>query len=83
MPSSLRRPGVSRHSSGDAAGMTADDSRPDRHLSSVPPEPVDDRREDPPPPASAWVEEHAPPQTEAERQALATIRATSRLEEAN
>jgi hypothetical protein len=39
--------------------------------------------EDPPPPASEWVEEHAPPASEAERQAQATIRSVSRLEESN
>ena len=43
----------------------------------------DDRRADPPPPASAWVEEHEPPASEAERQALETVRSVSRLEESN
>ena len=43
----------------------------------------DDRRADPPPPASAWVEEHEPPASEAERQALVTVRSVSRLEESN
>ena len=43
----------------------------------------DDRREDPPPPASAWVEDHEPPASEAERQALETVRSVSRLEESN
>lgn len=45
--------------------------------------PPDDRRDDPPKPASAWVEEHAPPASEAERQAQETVRSLSRLEESN
>ena len=44
---------------------------------------TDDRREDPPLPGSAWVQDHEPPQTEAERQAQETIRSVSRLEESN
>ena len=40
-------------------------------------------RVDPPEPGSAWVEDHAPPATEAERQALETVRSLSRLEESN
>ncbi|MCW2680844.1 MAG: hypothetical protein JWM62_2245 [Frankiales bacterium] len=43
----------------------------------------DDRREDPPLPGSAWVQDHEPPRTEAERQAQETIRSLSRLEEGN
>ena len=43
----------------------------------------DDRRDDPPLPGSAWVEEHAPPTSEAERQAQETVRSVSRLEESN
>ena len=43
----------------------------------------DDRREDPPPPGSAWVRDHEPPQSEAERQAQETVRSVSRLEESN
>jgi hypothetical protein len=43
----------------------------------------DDRRADPPLPGSAWVAEHAPPATEAERQVQDTIRSVSRLEESN
>ncbi|CAN5222262.1 hypothetical protein BH24ACT10_BH24ACT10_06020 [soil metagenome] len=45
--------------------------------------PTNDRREDPPLPASAWVQDHEPPADEAERQAQATIRSVSRLEESN
>ena len=44
---------------------------------------LDDRREDPPPPGSAWVQELAPPTSEAERQVQETIRSVSRLEESN
>jgi hypothetical protein len=43
----------------------------------------DDRRDDPPLPGSAWVEEHAPPASEAERQAQETVRSVSRLDESN
>ena len=50
---------------------------------SSPAGPPDDRREDPPPPASAWLEEHGEPATEAEREARATVRSVSRLEESN
>ena len=58
--------------------MTEPRDLPDSHVT-VP----DDRRQDPPLPASAWVEEHAPPTTEAERQAQETVRSVSRLEESN
>lgn len=34
-------------------------------------------------PASVWVEDHAPPEDEAQRQALETVRSVSRLEESN
>ena len=34
-------------------------------------------------PASVWVEDHAPPHDEAQRQALETVRSVSRLEESN
>lgn len=34
-------------------------------------------------PASVWVEDHAPPDDEAQRQALETVRSVSRLEESN
>ena len=43
----------------------------------------DDRRADPPPPASAWIDAHGEPSTEAEREAQETIRSISRLEESN
>ena len=36
-----------------------------------------------PEPASVWVEDHAPPEDEAQRQALETVRSVSRLEESN
>jgi hypothetical protein len=36
-----------------------------------------------PEPASVWVDEHAPPEDEATRQALETVRSVSRLEESN
>ena len=36
-----------------------------------------------PEPASVWVQDHAPPQDEAQREALETVRSVSRLEEAN
>jgi hypothetical protein len=45
--------------------------------------PPDERRDDPPQPGAAWVQEHQPPDTEAERQAQETIRSVSRLEESN
>lgn len=47
------------------------------------PTPRTDRRDDPPPPGSEWVADHAPPATEAERQAQETVRSVSRLEESN
>lgn len=47
-----------------------------------PPQP-DDPRPQPPQPGAVWVEQHAPPDTEAEREALATVRSLSRLEEEN
>ena len=34
-------------------------------------------------PASVWVEDHEPPEDEAQRQALETVRSVSRLEESN
>ena len=50
--------------------------------STTPGAPVDDRRADPPPPASAQGEGNAP-ETEAQREAEATVRSISRLEESN
>lgn len=47
------------------------------------PTPPDDPRADPPEPGSAWVEDHEPPASEAERQAQETVRSVSRLEESN
>ena len=45
--------------------------------------PPDDRRADPPLPASAQVAERNAPETEAQREALETVRSISRLEESN
>jgi hypothetical protein len=45
-------------------------------------DPPDDRRDDPPLPAAEGVERNAPA-TEAEREALETVRSISRLEESN
>ena len=45
--------------------------------------PPDDRREDPPLPGSAQVAERDAPATEAQREALETVRSISRLEESN
>jgi hypothetical protein len=57
-------------------------------MTDTPPEPTlrDDHPQElggHPPPGAEWVEEHEPPRTEAERQALETIRSVSRLEESN
>ncbi len=52
----------------------------------TPPPPPDvpaKRAEQPPEPGSAWVRDHEPPASEAEREAQATVRSVSRLEEAN
>jgi hypothetical protein len=45
--------------------------------------PRGDGGDDSPRPGSDWVQEHQPPDTEAERQAQETIRSVSRLEESN
>ncbi len=52
------------------------------HPSTTPGAPIDDRREDPPPPASVAADAD-PPETEAQREAQATVRSISRLEESN
>ena len=45
--------------------------------------PPDDRRDDPPLPGSAQVGERGAPATEAQREAIETVRSISRLEESN
>jgi hypothetical protein len=52
------------------------------HSSTTPGAPVDDRRDDPPAPASAAADADLPA-TEAQREAQATVRSISRLEESN
>ncbi len=52
------------------------------HSSTTPGAPVDDRRDDPPAPASAAPDADLPA-TEAQREAQATVRSISRLEESN
>lgn len=48
----------------------------------VPPS-VDDRRDDPPAPAAADLAEADPPESEAQRETVETVRSISRLEESN
>ena len=45
--------------------------------------PPTDHRYDPPPSGAELVDERPPPQTEAERQAQATVRSVSRLDESS
>jgi hypothetical protein len=47
------------------------------------PAPPTDHRQDPPPSGAELVAERPPPATEAERQARATVRSVSRLEESS
>ncbi len=46
-------------------------------------QPDDEQPPDPPPPGSDWVQDHQPPDDEAEREVQATVRSVSRLEESN
>lgn len=52
-------------------------------MTTPPPAPDAEAPEPAAEPASVWVEDHEPPQDEAERQALETVRSVSRLEESN
>ena len=71
----------------DPAADPGAHAAPDTALDAVPagtsgaPAPTD-RRADPPPAGSVWAGDH-PPTTEAEREAVETVRSISRLEESN